>query len=243
MAPPNRVKPGGCDPHIVRLSDVTAVDYGSPVDRVKVSAVNDYEIVVRGLAAMLSSFAEIDVCDAIIIGETPPIPVDVALYDTFGRVDPHGALLSQLCGQHGVGRVAIYTSPVTPEVVTHARRAGATGVLSKSLPGHELVHDLIRVARGEVVVNAGTTFTAPMSNEAMRDWPGRSRGLTERESSVAALLVEGLSNREIGEALYLSVNTVKTHVRRVLEKLDAPNRTKAAAVLLSDPSFRRASSI
>jgi len=210
------------------------------VPRIRVSAVNDYEIVVQGLAAMLLEFDDrIEVCEAIIIGEPVRVPVDVALYDTFGRVEAAGEGLSKLCGQPNVHRVALYTAPVTAQVIDEARRCGATGVLSKSLPGKKLVDALERVARGEVVVEEDSVVTAPLSNNGHRDWPGRLYGLTERESSVAVLMVEGLSNREIGEALYLSVNTVKTHIRRLLEKLESVNRTKATAILLKDPTFQR----
>ncbi len=212
--------------------------------RVRVAAVNDYEVVVQGLAAMLSQFEQrISVCDAIIIGHPVPVPVDVALYDTFGRVDLDSSGLPELCGQRGVKRVAVYTAPINTEVVAIARRAGATGVLSKTLTAEQLVQAIERVSRGELVVEAGNLPTAPLSNEEHRNWPGRDRGLTERESSVAVLLIEGMSNREIGETLFLSVNTVKSHVRRLLEKLDAPNRTKVTAVLLQDPTFHRDSSV
>ena len=72
-------------------------------------------------------------------------------------------------------------------------------------------------------------------------WPGRDRGLSRRESEILALLVQGLSNRQIADALYLSSETVKTHVRGLYRKLGVNNRVKAAAAALADPDFRRRS--
>jgi len=58
--------------------------------------------------------------------------------------------------------------------------------------------------------------------------PPLPNGLTEREVEVLRLVAEGLSNREIGERLFLSANTAANHVRSILSKTNAPNRTKAA---------------
>lgn len=210
------------------------------MSRIRVAAVDDYEIVVFGLTAMLSQFADrIEVADTIIIGQPVPNPVDVALCDTFGRRDHGFDAVRTLCSQTNVQRVAVYSAPITDALVEKARTAGATGVLSKSLPAAKLIDALERVAQGEVVITLDASPTTPSYGTQHRDWPGRAMGLTERESSVAVLLAEGLSNREIGEALFLSTNTIKTHVRRLLEKLKATNRTKAAWILLQDHSFRR----
>jgi DNA-binding NarL/FixJ family response regulator len=212
------------------------------VPRIRVAAVNDYEIVIQGLASMLSGFDDrIEVAAAITVGE--PIVggvIDVALFDTYGRRGLGVEAIRLLAKDPKVRRVAVFTSPVTDELADEAVGAGAAAVLAKSIRIEELVRDLERVARGESVIHRGSAATAPLSNAQRRTWPGRGRGLTERESSVAVLMAQGMTNTEIASSLYVSVNTVKTHVRRVLEKLGAPNRTKATAIILADESFRHA---
>ena len=61
-------------------------------------------------------------------------------------------------------------------------------------------------------------------------WPGRNIGLTERESELLSLLPTGMTNRELGEHLYISENTVKTQLRHLYAKLDVRNRGQAVAI-------------
>ena len=61
-----------------------------------------------------------------------------------------------------------------------------------------------------------------------RRWPGRDRGLTERESEVLDLISQGKRPAEIAEALYLSINSIKTHTRNLYRKINVTNRTEAA---------------
>jgi DNA-binding NarL/FixJ family response regulator len=89
-------------------------------------------------------------------------------------------------------------------------------VILKSTSGAQLVHALERVHRGDVVTPGEHD---PLSGVAT---------LTEREREVLALLGCGLSNRAIADELYLSVDTVKTHIRKVFTKVEVTNRTQAA---------------
>ncbi|MGD9755506.1 MAG: response regulator transcription factor, partial [Acidimicrobiia bacterium] len=70
-------------------------------------------------------------------------------------------------------------------------------------------------------------------------WPFDANGLSVRESEVLALLAEGLSNREIGEALYIGRETVKSHVAQILAKLGVRSRGEAAAMALRNEAFVR----
>jgi NarL family two-component system response regulator LiaR len=108
-------------------------------------------------------------------------------------------------------------------------------VLSKARPATALVDALERVHRGERVVD-GNGGHQPVP------WPGSSRGLTARQSEVVALLLQGLSNQEIAEALFVDVNTVKTHLRHAYKALGVRSRSQALAMLLGeDTAFRRRS--
>lgn len=195
---------------------------------VGIAAVNDYEMVVAGLAALLECYPDrVEVRDAIVAGE--PIkggPIDLALYDAYGRVGVAAATLADLAAHPEVRRVALFSLDLRPEVVAEARTAGATAFISKALPADQIVDAVVRAAQGEEV--EALAPTRHLANAAL-EWPGKSDGLTERESQVLALLADGLSNAEIGAALYVSRETIKTHLRTIYRRLGVRNRTQAAA--------------
>ena len=70
-------------------------------------------------------------------------------------------------------------------------------------------------------------------------WPGKHAGLSERESEIVALVSLGRRNAEIAEALFISVETVKTHLTHAFRKLGLSNRTQVASFVLRDDTFRR----
>jgi DNA-binding NarL/FixJ family response regulator len=205
--------------------------------RIRIALVNDYEIVVRGLAGMLAPYADrLHIVELVPGGEVDRT-VDVALFDTYARRGLGLDRLADLVADPAVRHVAVFTVAPTRQLAQHAVEAGATGLLLKSLTAAELVDCLERIGRGETVV---------MSEHAARSrppagvrWPGHSRGLTERESELLTLVALGLRNDEIAEALFVSANTVKSHLKSVFRKLDVRNRAEAIAAVASDPSFLR----
>lgn len=203
------------------------MDGNSPPVRVAVA--NDYELVIAGVRAMLQGFDRVTVTDAIIVGEPLSSPVDIVLFDTFGRADDATHGVKQLLDTEGVGKVALYTGAPRPSQVGAALDAGASAVLSKARPAASLVDALARVHAGERVVD-GTGGHQPVP------WPGASRGLTARQSEVVALLLQGLSNAEIAAALFVDVNTVKTHLRHAYKALGVRSRSQALALLLGEDS-------
>lgn len=94
--------------------------------RIRVAAVNDYELIVSGLAQMLSAYEDrLLVCDKIIVGEhIENGPIDVALYDTYGRSGIVDHALEELLGSPHVHNVAMFTLDLRPELIEQARRAG-----------------------------------------------------------------------------------------------------------------------
>lgn len=204
---------------------------------VRVAAANDYDIVVEGLGRMLGRYPDrIVVADMIIIGDPLDEPVDVVLYDTYGRRGVAADAIKNLVETAGVGRVALFSLELGDVVVGEARSAGATGIVSKAMPGDLIVDALVRIAHGESVVARGACFDTV---EDVLNWPGRGEGLTERESEVLVLAAEGLTNAEIGALLYLGRETVKTHISRALRKLGLRNRTQAAGYVLEAQGFTR----
>jgi DNA-binding NarL/FixJ family response regulator len=207
---------------------------GEPTGAVTVAVANDYELVVAGLAAMLAPFEHaVTVRDAILIGDPVDEPVDVVLYDTFGRADQGMVAIEKLCGQPNVGRVAVYTTVTEPRLAAVAIDRGAAGVLSKATPAGRLVEDIRRIAMGERIVHQ-------RAEDAMgAGWPGQDLGLSPRQAEIMALVLDGLRNQEIADALFVEVNTIKTHLRKAYAALGVRNRAEAAALLLRGQWFAR----
>jgi DNA-binding NarL/FixJ family response regulator len=208
-------------------------------DRPRVAVVNDYEVVVAGLAAILEPFQDrVELVDAFLVDEPIEGTVDIALYDTFGRQGSEEAEIGKILGRPEVKQVAVYSFNFDDDAVQEALDAGAAGYLSKATPAAELVDQLCTIAKGEQVVS-GPNGSSSRSAREERGWPGRDLGLSEREAEVVALAALGKRNAQIAEALFVSVDTVKTHLARSFRKLGVHNRTELSALIHRRPSFRR----
>ena len=188
----------------------------NPDAPIKIALVNDYQIIVEGLRVMLEPFADRIRVVETVAGDTPDGSCDIALFDTFaGRRHALGRVREMLA-DHDVGKVVLYTWDAPAAFLDDATAVQVDGVILKSDTGVRLVEALERVHRGEPVgIDETTNDDAPTV-------------LSEREREVLALLAQGASNREIASELYLSIDTVKTHVRHLFTKLEVTNRTRAA---------------
>lgn len=126
--------------------------------------------------------------------------------------------------------VIMLTSSEADEHLFEAVSNGAAGYLLKSLDADELFELISGVIHGEAAI------TKSMASKLMRKMVKRSNEkiplheeLTERESMVLRLIAKGATNSEIGEELHISVNTVKSHLKSILSKLQLENRTQVAA--------------
>ncbi|WP_338039940.1 response regulator transcription factor [Nocardioides caldifontis] len=125
-------------------------------------------------------------------------------------------------------RVLVLTTFDLDEVVYDALRAGASAFLLKDAPEERLVTAIRVVAEG------GSMFAPSVTRRLIEEFSRRrpttplpASGLTERETEVLRLIARGLSNAEIGAQLYVTENTVKTHVARILTKLGVRDRVQA----------------
>jgi DNA-binding NarL/FixJ family response regulator len=109
-------------------------------------------------------------------------------------------------------------------MIRDAVAAGARGYLSKVLTGPEIVAALERVMNGEIVILPGDNET---SVDGAGDWPGRAAGLTPREAEILALITQGLTNQEIADRVYLSINSVKTYIRTAYRRIGVERRSQA----------------
>jgi NarL family two-component system response regulator LiaR len=199
-----------------------------------VMIVDDHAVVRSGLSAFLMAYDDLE-----FVGEAsggreavrkcPDFRPDVVLMDlVMPEVDGSEAtrLIREACPHV---QVIALTSYKEEELVQGALKAGAIGYLLKNVSADELAN-AIRAA------HAGRPTLAPEAAEVLiraATHPAEAGpGLTERESEILQLMVDGLSNPEIAKKLYVSRSTVKFHVSNILMKLGAASRTEAASMAI-----------
>lgn len=209
---------------------------------IRLVIVDDQELIRAGFRMVLSAQDDMEV-----VGEAGDgaealrllrrVEADVVVMDIRMPVMDGVAATEALCARPGGPRVLILTTFDTDDDAFAALQAGASGFQLKNAPPADLLTAIRAVADGEAMVApratrslldrfAGKFVTAPPvvdDPDAMR----RLASLTERERQVLLLVAEGLSNVEIGERLNVAETTVKTHVGRVLTKLDVRDRVQA----------------
>ncbi|MFQ4149586.1 response regulator transcription factor [Arthrobacter sp. LAPM80] len=189
----------------------------------RVTLVDAYEIVLRGLEKILRSYGD-TVEVELDRNRNVAKPVDLTLYDTFAATPGDGADVHELASNSLAGKVVVYSWDLDKTLVQAALANGASGYLSKGLPAARLVSALHDIHRGE-----GQVFQGPsgQSKSSLGDWPGREEGLTQREAEVLALTTQGLSNAEKAERARSSINTVKTFIRSCYRSIGATDRSNA----------------
>jgi DNA-binding NarL/FixJ family response regulator len=137
----------------------------------------------------------------------------------------------RIAASHPEIAIVMLTMSEEEEDLFQAIRAGARGYLLKNLEAAELRTMLDGVARGEAAISPATAarIIAQYARGGMRRPVATPDRLTDREVEVLRLVTDGLRNKEIGTALGISENTVKFHLRNILEKLHAESRTELAA--------------
>ncbi len=193
------------------------------MDPLRIAIANDYEIVVEGLAQMLKPFEDRVTVVETVANEPVSQDVDIVLYDNFGQPHHKDLDLDVLLSQARARHLVIYTWHIDPALVDIALDIGATGYLPKNLTADELVSALERINAGEVVAPE----TSPDPQPGSGDWPGRTFGLSERESEIIALITQGLTNEQIADRAYLSINTVKSYIRTAYRKMGVRSRSQA----------------
>lgn len=206
-----------------------------PSGRMRLALVNDYELILRGLQTLLEPFTDRVEVVEVDLRREPAQSVDIALFDPYGQthlgLEPVGALARN----PNVGAVVVYTWQLMSGQADKILASGAKAVLAKSISAENLVDELERVARGETVVSRDFRLNTSMA------WPGADLRLTERESEVVTFLASGMSNRDIADAMILSENTVKTHLKSIFQKIGVSSRAQAVARIVTDPAFQRIS--
>jgi two-component system, NarL family, response regulator DevR len=200
---------------------------------IRVFLLDDHEIVRRGVRDLL----EVE-DDLTVVGEAgtaeqalariPAAKPDVAIID-MRLPDGNGVeVCREVRSRNSEVQCVVLTSFADDEALFDSIMAGAAGYLLKQINGNDLVDAIRRVASGQSLLDP--TLTARVL-ERMRNGPPedpRLAGLTERERSILDLIAEGMTNRQIGERLFLAEKTVKNYVSTLLSKLGMERRTEAA---------------
>ena len=196
-----------------------------PSAPITVALVNDYDVVLAGVARMLDRYRDRTIIVEIDANEPVEEPVDIVLYDSFAQPESDRDEVAALVANPRSRRVVVYSWNLHPHLIDSARRKGAHGYLSKTLSARDLVAALEAVHSGETVVSDPPPRRA--RSAVGLDWPGRTEGLTDRESEILALITQGMSNAEVAELTFLSPNTVKSYIRAIYRKIGAGSRTQA----------------
>lgn len=204
---------------------------------VRVLLVDDDDLMRAGLRAVLSSDESLQVVGEAVdgrdaTGRIPRLKPDVVLMDVrMPRVDGISAT-REIAATAPDARVLILTTFENDDYIFGALSAGASGFLLKRTKPEHLIAAIHTVAAGEALLSPSvtrrvlermarrTTLATTRTDERLDD-------LTPRERDVLDLIARGLSNREIAAALTVEESTVKTHVKRILMKLDVRDRVHA----------------
>ena len=202
---------------------------------VRVAPVSASELVVHGLRTLLEPFrGTVDVDD-----RRP----DIVLLDTSGRGEAGITDLVRVRRSVPDTAVLVLTDLDDERALLRALRTGAQGYVRSPRPTDGLVQDLLRVAAGELVVDGDLAVRATALAARLLDLdrsPAELLGLTEREVEVLSRLEDGATAREIGVELFVSHETIRSHLKRIYRKLgvhDRPSAVRRARQegILSDP--------
>ncbi|MCL2091389.1 MAG: response regulator transcription factor [Micrococcales bacterium] len=206
-----------------------------PTSPIRVILVDDQQLVRAGLTMVVNAQPDMQVVgeagDGVAaVALVARTPADIVLMDVRMPRQDGIAATAAITADPAAPRIVMLTTYDLDEYLLAAIKAGASGFLLKDAPPDDLVGAIRTVHSGDAVI-------APASTRRLIDHvahlteidedPERFGDLTDREREVLVHVARGLSNAEIAAALYLAETTVKTHIGRILTKLDARDRVQA----------------
>jgi DNA-binding NarL/FixJ family response regulator len=214
------------------LTEQGAVEHENGKGEITCLIVDDHEVVREGLRLSLSRAPHIRV-----VGEAADGATAVSLAE---RRKPDVVIMDvRMPGMDGLEAtkalseklpdvaVLIFTAFSERTLLSRGLESGAKGYILKEAPHETLVRAIEKVAGGE-------SFIDPALMPAFLTGKDREEMLTAREREILQLLADGMSNADVAQRLFISQETVKSHVRHILAKLEADTRTHAVAIALRD---------
>ena len=197
---------------------------------IKVLLVDDHEMVRMGVSAYLSTQPDIEV-----VGEAEngrkgselalQLRPDIILMDLVMDKMDGIASSKAILQDNPEMKILILTSFLDDEKIFPALEAGVKGYILKTSQAHEIAESVRKIAMGQDVISESVRVKIYEKQHAK---PTLHDSLTAREVEVLKEIAKGLSNQEIGDTLFISLKTVKTHVSNILAKLQVEDRTQAA---------------
>ena len=205
------------------------------IGKITVFLLDDHEVVRRGLVDLLQADGDIE-----IVGESgsageaarriPALRPDVAVLDA-RLPDGNGIdVCRDIRAIDSTIKGLILTSYEDDEALFAAIMAGASGYVLKQIRGNDLVDAVRRVAGGQSLLDPAVTQRVLERIRHGVEQPRELAALTDQEQKLLALIAEGLTNRQIGERMFLAEKTVKNYVSSMLAKLGLERRTQAAVL-------------
>ncbi len=203
-------------------------------DKIRVLVVDDHSILRGGLRTCLRTFGDMELVGEAANGEeavrkAQALKPDVVLMDLKMPVMDGVEATRKIRECCPETQVVALTSYVEKELVPRALQAGAVGYLLKNVSSQELAAALRAAARGQSTLSPEATQVLVQASSDVRSM---IEPLTPREEQVLALLVEGLTNLQIGQKLGITESTVKSHVSTIIAKMGVASRTEAVAIAL-----------
>jgi len=206
----------------------------------KVLLADDKEIFREGLARLLEEQEHIEVVSQCYNGKqavekVKEIEPDVVLIGSNISQCSSTEAARQITQSVPGVKVAMLTDSESEQELLSAVESGATGYLLKDMNVDDLVKSIDLIGKGEIVLYSrlAEKLVGKFTSLRRREVEGQA-SLTEREVEIARLLAAGASNKEIAEALFISENTCKVHVKNILEKLGLRNRQQIAAYAVQE---------
>ncbi|WP_189862040.1 response regulator [Streptomyces poonensis] len=209
-----------------------------PGDPIRVFLLDDHEVVRRGVHDLLD-----DEPDITVVGEAgtveqalvrvPALRPQVAVLDVRLPDGDGVTVCRELRSRMPELACLMLTSFDDEEALLDSIMAGASGYVLKQIQGSDLVSAVRTVAKGQSLLDPSATarlMARLRSEQDKEEEPDALPGLTDREREILALIGEGLTNRQIGQRLYLAEKTVKNHISRLLAKLGVERRVQAAVI-------------
>lgn len=200
---------------------------------IRVFLLDDHEVVRRGVADLLSAEADIEVVGeasttAQALARVPALRPDVAVLDVQLPDGDGVSVCRDLLSQLPDLKCLMLTAFIDDDALMDAIVAGASGFVLKQIRGTDLVGAVRTVAQGGSLLDPQATQRVLERIRSQANHVDPLASLTDQERRILALIGEGMTNREIGQELFLAEKTVKNYVSSILAKLGLHRRTQAA---------------
>jgi DNA-binding NarL/FixJ family response regulator len=187
--------------------------------------VDEHPVVRAGIRAVIErSFPDAKLSDAATVEEAAAMggdPPDVVVIDPWRAGVGVSEIVSQLSGKLDAP-IVIFTSDGGARLLSEALKAGVKGYVRKDSPSEDLIRAIEAARSGEFYVDPGLSSTIVLDEG--------DRTLSARQREILQMLADGMQTEAVAQKLGLSTETVRTHTKRILAKLEASTRTQAVAV-------------